>query len=69
MASDQETNVEIKDSLPAAQVCLDPARMNLLYNAARALASTTDLDHLLGVIGAEVQTVLGCDGVGVVLYD
>jgi K+-sensing histidine kinase KdpD len=41
----------------------------LLYNAARALASTTSLDHLLNVISTEVRRVLDCEGVGVVLYD
>ncbi len=46
-----------------------PARMDLLLNAAKALASTTDIDHLLQVIVGEVQTVIDCEGAGVLLYD
>jgi K+-sensing histidine kinase KdpD len=48
---------------------LDPAKMFLLYNAAKALASTTDLDQLLNVVVGEVQTVLNCEGAGVLLHD
>jgi len=48
---------------------LAPARMDLLLNAAKALASTTDIDHLLQVIVGEVQTVIDCEGAGVLLYD
>jgi GAF domain-containing protein len=51
------------------RVPLDPAKMMLLFNASKALASTVDLDHLLQVIVSEVQTVLECDGAGVLLYD
>jgi len=53
----------------APQVLLDPAKLVLLFNASNALASTTDLDHLLAVIVGEVQNVLNCDGAGVLLYD
>jgi K+-sensing histidine kinase KdpD len=69
MTSDAKSKREKTDAPADPQVCSDPAKLNLLYNASIALASTTDLDHLLNIIGAEVQTVLGCDGVGVVLYD
>lgn len=59
---------------PAAEgetcrVFIDPAKMILLFNASKALASTTDLDQLLSIIVSEVQTVLGCEGAGVLLYD
>lgn len=47
----------------------DPAKLVLLFNASKALASTTDLDQLLAVIVGEVQNVLNCDGAGVLLYD
>ncbi|MFH0959184.1 MAG: GAF domain-containing sensor histidine kinase [Pseudomonadota bacterium] len=47
----------------------DPARMDLLLNSAKALASTTDIDHLLQVIVEEVQSVIECEGAGVLLYD
>jgi signal transduction histidine kinase len=47
----------------------DPAKMVLLFNAARALASTRELDQLLSVIVSEVQQVLQCEGSGVLLYD
>jgi|GEM_PF-4465414 len=47
----------------------DPARMDLLLNSAKALASTTDIDHLLQVIVGEVQNVIECEGAGVLLYD
>jgi signal transduction histidine kinase len=46
-----------------------PHRMDLLLNAAKALASTTDIDHLLQVIVGEVQNVIDCEGAGVLLYD
>ncbi len=45
------------------------ARMDLLLNSAKALASTTDIDHLLQVIVGEVQNVIECEGAGVLLYD
>lgn len=48
---------------------LDPRKTLLLFNASKALASTTDLDNLLEVIVGEVQTVLNCGGAGVLLYD
>ncbi len=47
----------------------DPAKLLLLFNASKALASTTNLDQLLDVIVSEVQTVIECDGAGVMLYD
>ena len=43
--------------------------MVLLFNAAKALASTRELDQLLNVIISEVQQVLQCEGSGVLLYD
>lgn len=48
---------------------IDPSKMLLLFNASKALASTTDLDNLLDVIVGEVQHVLDCEGAGVLLYD
>jgi signal transduction histidine kinase len=51
------------------QVPFDPAKLVLLFNASKALASTTDLDQLLAVIVGEVQNVLNCEGAGVLLYD
>jgi signal transduction histidine kinase len=54
---------------PAPQVRFDPAKLVLLVNASKALASTTDLDQLLAVIVGEVQNVLNCEGAGVLLYD
>lgn len=53
----------------SSEVFRDPAKMILLLNASKALASTTDLDQLLDIIVSEVQHVLGCDGSAVVLYD
>lgn len=47
----------------------DPAKLVLLFNASKALASTTDLDQLLQVIVGEVKDVLDCEGAGLVLYD
>ncbi len=47
----------------------DPAKLLLLFNASKALASTTNLDQLLDIIVAEVQTIIECDGAGVLLYD
>ena len=47
----------------------DPTKLLLLLNASKALASTTNLDQLLDVIVSEVQTVIECDGAGVMLYD
>jgi signal transduction histidine kinase len=43
--------------------------MVLLFNAAKALAPATDVDHLLAAIVAEVRTVLYCEGAGVLLHD
>lgn len=43
--------------------------MILLFNASKALAAATDLDHLLGVVVAEVRMVLECEGAGVALFD
>ncbi len=48
---------------------LTPVRMDLLLNAAKALASTTDINYLLQTIVGEVQTVIDCEGAGVLLYD
>lgn len=64
-------DTERAESAPVSnqQELLDPAKMMLLFNAAKALASTTDLDDLLSVIVNEVQSVLNCEGAGVMLYD
>lgn len=48
---------------------IDPTKMVLLFNASKALVSTTDVDQLLHVIVSEVQHVLNCEGAGVLLYD
>jgi K+-sensing histidine kinase KdpD len=48
---------------------LAPDRMDLLLNASKALASTTDLDQLLQIIVGEVQNVIDCEAAGVLLYD
>ncbi len=48
---------------------ISPQKMLLLFNASKALASTTDLDQLLSVIVGEVQGVLNCEGAGVLLHD
>ncbi|MBM4326653.1 MAG: GAF domain-containing protein [Deltaproteobacteria bacterium] len=66
-AEGQESPAASAHLQPRASI--DPAKMTLLLNAAKALASTTDLDQLLNVIGSEVRTVLECEGTGVVLYD
>lgn len=55
--------------LPGSQVYLDVGKLNLLFNASKALASTTDLDQLLSIIVGEVRRVLACDAAAVVLYD
>ena len=48
---------------------LAPDRMDLLLNASKALASTTELDQLLQIIVGEVQNVIDCEAAGVLLYD
>jgi signal transduction histidine kinase len=48
---------------------LDPAKLLLLLNASKALASTTNLDELLNIIVSEVQNIIECEGAGVLLYD
>lgn len=58
---------ESSPSLEAERI--DPAKMVLLFNASKALVSTTDVDQLLNVIVNEVQTVLKCEGAGVLLFD
>ncbi len=50
-------------------VSMSPGKLMLLYNAAKALASTTDLDKLLSVIVSEVRADVQCEGAAVVLYD
>ncbi|MEW6348224.1 MAG: GAF domain-containing protein [Thermodesulfobacteriota bacterium] len=60
------------EEMVASQSCpvfLSPAKLILLYNAAKALASTTDLDKLLSVIVSEVREDVECEGAAVVLYD
>jgi K+-sensing histidine kinase KdpD len=69
MSEESELTDSRKDLGTGQNPQIDPAKMTLLYNASRALASTTSLDHLLAVISNEVQRVLYCEGVGVVLYD
>lgn len=54
---------------PAVQTNFDRAKLQLLYTASKALASTTDLDKLLNIIVREVRRVLSCEGTAVVLYD
>ena len=61
--SDGESSASVEASR------IDPTMMVLLFNASKALASTTDLDQLLSVIVSEVQNVLHCEGAGVLLYD
>ncbi len=67
-------------SSPAGNACVcdgvdvfdrkfNSAKLLLLFNASKALASTTNLDQLLEVIVSEVQKVIECDGAGVMLYD
>lgn len=69
------TGVQPKSQEPSSESgtakhgLLDPAKMVLLFNASKALASTTDLDQLLHVIVGEVKDVLDCEGAGVLLYD
>ncbi len=48
---------------------ISPHKMLLLFNAAKALATTTDLDELLRIIVNQVQRVLDCEGAGVLLHD
>lgn len=55
--------------LPGSQVYLDARKLNLLFNASNALASTRDVDELLTIIVGEVRRVLACDAAAVVLYD
>ena len=55
--------------LPANKTLFDAAKLNLLFNASKALASTTNLDHLLDVIVAEVRNVIDCEGAGLVGSD
>ncbi|MGD9818235.1 MAG: GAF domain-containing protein, partial [Desulfomonilaceae bacterium] len=59
------------DSLDDAhpQRVFDPAKLLLLFNASKALASATNLDQLLDIVIGEVQKVIECDGSGVLLYD
>ena len=52
-----------------SQALRDPAKLILLLNASKALASTTDIDQLLTVIVSELQLVLNCEGAAVVLDD
>jgi len=60
----------IRDSSPSLEAeRIDPDKMILLLNASKALVSTTDVDQLLNVIVSEVQTVLKCEGAGVLLFD
>ncbi|MEJ2715554.1 MAG: GAF domain-containing protein, partial [Deltaproteobacteria bacterium] len=54
---------------PDKKTLLDAAKLNLLFNASKALASTTDLDQLLDVIVTEVRNVIDCEGAGLALYD
>jgi len=67
--SDTSTEPTRGAAVTSPEVDIDPAKMILLFNASKALASTTDVDHLLDVIVSEVQKVLDCEGAGVLLYD
>ncbi|MFC1834964.1 GAF domain-containing protein [Thermodesulfobacteriota bacterium] len=79
MKSDEQGSEEISAEAPRNGadvgpvskdlVSIDPAKMSLLFNAAKALASTTNLDQLLNVIVGEVRHVIECEGCGVLLYD
>lgn len=44
-------------------------KMLLLFKASKAMATTTDLDELLGIIVNQLQRVLNCEGAGVLLHD
>ncbi len=65
----QDPSGRLTGSNEGSGVFRDPAKMVLLFNAAKALASTRELDQLLNVIVSEVQGVLQCEGAGVLLYD
>lgn len=69
MSGERESVEKGQRSRSQAKPPISPEKITLLYNAARALASTTSLDHLLAIVSTEVQKALGCEGVGVVLYD
>lgn len=62
------TNTSV-DSTAVSEIPLDAAKLSLLFNASRALASTTDVDQLLSSIISEVRKVLDCEGAAVVLRD
>lgn len=64
-----EVNEQTAQSRRDSRVPLNPAKIMLLFNASKALASTVDLDQLLNIVVSEVQTVLECEGAGVLLYD
>jgi signal transduction histidine kinase len=56
-------------ALTGSKVFVDASKLHLLLNASRALASTNDVDQLLGIIVSEVRRAIACDGAGVALYD
>ncbi len=60
---------ESPDPRYRGEIALDRTKLLLLFNASKALVSTTDIDQLLAVIIGEVRTVLECEGAAVVLYD
>jgi len=68
-ASDSSVAPEESSRTSEPRMPFDSAKMMLLFNASKALASTTDVDQLLKVIVEEVRTVLHCEGAGVLLYD
>ncbi|MCA1959859.1 MAG: GAF domain-containing protein [Desulfomonile sp.] len=68
-ADDRQHGAVSPEDQSAAEVRLDAGKLTLLYNAAKALAFTTDLDHLLDVIVGEVRKMIGCEGCAVVLHD
>ena len=69
LREEQHALKECPDAGTRPESGLDSAKMMLLFNAAKALASTTNIDQLLDVIVSEVQMVLNCEGAGVLLYD
>lgn len=65
---DPDVSAEAEEGAKPLAV-FDPAKLILLLNASKALASTTDVDQLLAVIVSEVRHVLDCEGAGVLQYD
>lgn len=66
--SGQSTPAKATTSASGGTV-LGRGKLSLLFNASKALVSTTDVDQLLAVIIGEVRKVLECEGAAVVLND